>query len=68
MPGLQEFDVVHSVVALHRIAKSTDRGELRHDQRLTAVLAKLAATAATATTVPGAAEHDVRLLLDNAAK
>ncbi|CAE7402074.1 aidB [Symbiodinium necroappetens] len=48
---LEEFDVVHSVVALHRIAKSTDRGELRHDQRLTAVLAKLAATAATATTV-----------------
>ncbi|CAE7456727.1 RAP, partial [Symbiodinium sp. CCMP2456] len=48
---LEEFDVVHSVVALHRIAKSTDRGELRHDQRLTAVLAKLADTAASATAV-----------------
>ncbi|CAE7238091.1 RAP, partial [Symbiodinium natans] len=48
---LEEFDVVHAVVALHRIAKSTDRGELRHDQRLTAILAKLAATAAEATTV-----------------
>ncbi|CAE7236698.1 Scn11a [Symbiodinium pilosum] len=45
---LEEFDVVHAVVALHRIAKSTDRENLRHDQRMVAVLSKVAATAASA--------------------
>ncbi|CAE8599495.1 unnamed protein product, partial [Polarella glacialis] len=44
---LEEFDVVHSVVALHRIAKSNDRGELHQDPALVTSLSRLAASAAS---------------------
>eukprot|EP00434_Breviolum_minutum_P015757 symbB.v1.2.013883.t1/scaffold997.1/size145858/2 len=45
---LEEFDVVHSVVALHRIAKSTDFRELRSSNKLREQLASLASNAADA--------------------
>lgn len=45
---IQEFDVVHSVVALHRIAKSTDYRELRSSNKLREQLASLASNAADA--------------------
>lgn len=44
----QEFDVVHLVVALHRIAKSTDFQQLRHSAPLREQLAELAKNAAEA--------------------
>eukprot|EP00435_Cladocopium_sp_Y103_P075213 s15_g55.t1 len=45
---LEEFDVVHLVVALHRIAKSTDFQQLRHSAPLREQLAQLAKNAAEA--------------------
>lgn len=47
-PWRQEFDVVHLVVALHRIAKSTDYRELRQSAQLRQQLAMLAANASEA--------------------
>ena len=49
----QEFDVVHLVVALHRIAKSTDFQQLRHSAPLREQLAQLAKSAAQAVGMPG---------------